>query len=317
MNYISEYTVEVEYGTRKPCSFVLFEKRNTGEQVQIKKCTFDPQKSGFLKTDEEHYKSLCDFLGDIIPKCIQISPAAASFIACINRHGKYKVATQKQIKVCANNKERGINMDIKIINNIQDAKVTINKSEAGIYTISIDKEDKEKKVTLSSIAVGETFKIGKYEFVVLEHTKGTTAVILKDVLFKSQKFGTTNDYRGSYVDSICNDFANEISDIIGKENLIKHAVDLTSDDGLIDYGTISRYMSLLTANLYRRYVTILDRHKIDYWWWLATAYSTPTHGNSAWIKCVSPSGHFNCDGYDNDYGVRPFCVLNSNIFVSK
>ena len=32
---------------------------------------------------------------------------------------------------------------------------------------------------LSDIPVGETFKIGEYEFIVLEHSKETTAVILK------------------------------------------------------------------------------------------------------------------------------------------
>lgn len=172
---------------------------------------------------------------------------------------------------------------------------------------------------LKDIPVGETFKIGTYEFVVLEHSKDTTAVIMKDFLHKEKQFGKNNNYENSYVDDLCNEFEMKIADVIGRDNLIEHTVDLTSDDGLKDYGTIKRRMSLLTANLYRRYVEILDKHKIKAWWWLATAYSTSTHDNTSWIKCVSPGG---CISYFNyrcnfNYGVRPFCILNSNIFVSR
>lgn len=170
---------------------------------------------------------------------------------------------------------------------------------------------------LTDIPFGETFKIGKYEFIVLEHSKDTTAVILKDLLFESKKFGKDNNYKASYVDDLCGDFADEISEIIGKDNLIEHTVDLTSDDGLKDYGKIKRSMSLLTTDLYRRYVEILDKYKVKKWWWLATAFSTPKHDPNNWVKCVSPSGCICGSSYDNSRGVRPFCILNSNIFVSK
>ena len=170
---------------------------------------------------------------------------------------------------------------------------------------------------LSDIGIGDTFKVGDYEFVVLEHSKETTAVILKKLLFDGKEFGKNNNYANSYVDDLCNDFAEKIKGIIGAGNLVEHTVDLTSDDGLKDYGKVRRYASLLTANLYRRYVEILDKNKIDKWWWLATAYSTPTHGNTSWIKCVSPSGDFNFPNCNYDYGVRPFCIFDSNIFVSK
>ncbi len=174
-----------------------------------------------------------------------------------------------------------------------------------------------EQIRLSDIPVGETFKVGKYEFIVLEHAKDTTAVILKDLLYENKKFGKDNNYKNSDVDVLCNDFANEISEIIGKDNLIEHTVDLTSDDGLKDYGKIKRIMSLLTTDLYRRYVEILDKYNVNKWWWLATAFSIPKHDPDNWVKCVSPSGYINNNFYDNYIGVRPFCILNSNIFVSK
>ena len=172
-------------------------------------------------------------------------------------------------------------------------------------------------IKLADIPVAESFKIDKYEFVVLEHSGDTTAVILKELLFKDEKFGTSNNYKDSHIDKLCGDFANVISNVIGKGNLIEHTVDLTSDDGLKDYGKIKRKMSLLTTNLYRRYVEILDKYKVNKWWWLATADSTPTHNISKLVKYVSPSGFVFFSDFYNVSGVRPFCILKSNIFVSK
>lgn len=147
-----------------------------------------------------------------------------------------------------------------------------------------------EQIKLADVAVGEIVKIGKYKFIVLEHSKDTTAIILKNLLFESKEFGKDNNYKASYVDELCGNFADEISEIIGKDNLIEHTVDLTSDDGLKDYGKIKRSMSLLTTDLYRRYVEIIDKYKVKKWWWLATAFSTPKHDPDNWVKCVSPSG---------------------------
>lgn len=171
---------------------------------------------------------------------------------------------------------------------------------------------------LADFAVGETFKVGEYEFIVLEHSKETTAVILKELLFDEKQFGKNNNYNGSFVDSLCNEFADKLTGIIGNAAIVEHTVDLTADDGLKDYGKIKRRVSLLTAEQYRRYVEILDKHKIDVWWWLATAYSTPTHNTPNWVKGVSPSGRIVSNNFSSyNGGVRPFCVLKSNIFVSK
>ena len=182
----------------------------------------------------------------------------------------------------------------------------------------IEKSFKCTQKKLVDISIGETFKIGKHEFLVLEKSGDTTAVILKDLLFENKQFGKNNNYENSYVDDLCNDFEMEIADIIGKGNLVEHTVDLIADDGLKDYGKIKRCMSLMTCEQYRKYVYILDEHTPEKWWWLATAYSTPTHGYKELVKCVSPSGRILNGIYVNDYyGVRPFCILKSNIFVSK
>lgn len=170
---------------------------------------------------------------------------------------------------------------------------------------------------LSEKDVGGTFKIGKYEFVVLEHSKETTAVIFKGIL-EDSKFSSTNcDFKTSVVKSKLEDFQEKITGIVGEKNLIEHTVDLTSNDGLKDYGKTKAQMSLLTADLYRRYVEILDKVNPKRWWWLATPFSTSTHGYESYVLCVSPSGYiYYYDSCVINFGVRPFCILNSNIFVS-
>ena len=172
-------------------------------------------------------------------------------------------------------------------------------------------------IKLSDVAVGDTFKIREHEFIVLEQSGDTTAVIRKNLLPEPTTFGDTNNFDRSTVDPICGTFGDEIAAIVGRENIVPHTVDLTSDDGLKDYGTIERRCSLLTTDQYRRYVEILDKFKPDSWWWLATAHSTKRHENDSWVKCVSPSCCI-CGSHCNyDIGVRPFCILKSDIFVSK
>ena len=172
-------------------------------------------------------------------------------------------------------------------------------------------------IRLSDIPTGETFKLGDHEMIVLEQSGDTTAVIRRKLLVENMVFGKNNRYEGSNVDAECGKFADEIAAIVGAENLVEHTVDLTADDGLKDYGKIRRRASLLTADLYRRYVEILDRHKTGKWWWLATPHSTEKHGNVSWVKCVAPSGNIDFVNYNSITGVRPFCILKSNIFVSK
>lgn len=170
---------------------------------------------------------------------------------------------------------------------------------------------------LGKVPVGEIVKIAGYEFIVLEHSKDTTAVITKDLFANDEIFGSTCDYRDSNARKITYDFKDKIEAAIGDKALIEHKVDLTSNDGLKDYGVIMAKVSMLTCDLYRRYVEILDKHKIDKYLWLATPWSTPKHGYNQYVCYVSPAGFVgdgDCD--DDGLGVRPFCIFDSSISVS-
>ena len=170
---------------------------------------------------------------------------------------------------------------------------------------------------LSEFKAGDTIQIGKFGLIVLEQMDDKSILLLKDFYRESEKLGDDNNYNGSNVDNICNGFADEMAGLVGTDNVVEFTVDLTSDDGLKDYGTVERKAALLTCEQYRKYVYILDKFKLQIYWWLATAYSTPTHNEEDWVKCVSPRGYFNYGICHGSSGVRPFCILKSDIFVSE
>lgn len=97
--------------------------------------------------------------------------------------------------------------------------------------------------------------------------------------------------------------------------LIPTTIDLTSDDGLKDYGETTQKIFLLTCDMYRKYRSIIPN--LDDWWWLATAYSTESNGYASLARYVSSGGclsyYFAYSGYR---GVRPAFYLKSSILES-
>ena len=130
-------------------------------------------------------------------------------------------------------------------------------------------ELKREAPRLGNIEVGKPCIIGDREYIVCEHTVEGTVLLMKDCLYESEEFGSSNNYKGSTVDKLCNEFAEKLAYIVGGENIVPHKVDLTADDGLKDYGTIIRGVSLFTANQYRKYCDILDKYRLNIWTWTA------------------------------------------------
>lgn len=97
--------------------------------------------------------------------------------------------------------------------------------------------------------------------------------------------------------------------------LIPTTIDLTSDDGLKDYGETTQKIFLLTCDMYRKYRSVIPN--LDDWWWLATAYSTESNGYAYIARVVISDGslisYFACNGYG---GVRPAFYLKSSILES-
>lgn len=97
--------------------------------------------------------------------------------------------------------------------------------------------------------------------------------------------------------------------------LIPTTIDLTSDDGLKDYGETTQKIFLLTCDMYRKYRSIIPN--LDDWWWLATAYSTESNGYAHYARGVNSDGSLNYSyAYDGSIGVRPAFYLKSSILES-
>ena len=174
-----------------------------------------------------------------------------------------------------------------------------------------------KKVIIPAVKNGETFTIAGMEFIKFPDIDGQTPVVMKNIAFTS-RFGNNNDLRSSDVlRKMEAEILPKIIDAVGEENLCTIKTDLTTQDGLTPYGTMESLISLPTLDFYRANVNIFDKYKPDCWWWLATPESAQPHDDPYWILCVAPSGNVRNRYCDNDYGVRPFCILKSNIFVSK
>lgn len=97
--------------------------------------------------------------------------------------------------------------------------------------------------------------------------------------------------------------------------LIPTTIDLTSDDGLKDYGETTQKIFLLTCDMYRKYRSVIPN--LDDWWWLATAYSTESNGYAGNARNVGSEGSLNnSNAYYGNGGVRPAFYLKSSILES-
>lgn len=86
----TEYVISCDYGTVNPSSFGLWGK--SGDiWYRIREYYYDARKAGISRTDEEHYRELCALAGDRNVRKVIIDPSAASMIACIERHGRFRV----------------------------------------------------------------------------------------------------------------------------------------------------------------------------------------------------------------------------------
>ena len=182
-------------------------------------------------------------------------------------------------------------------------------------------EEKEKlnKVQLGTLPIGAIFKIGEWDFIVLKHENGTTKVISSNFIFKNVKF---DDNSRNYGESnlkkrIEKDIEPIIVKEIGKDNIIEHKAELVSVDMQKEFDDVCCRVRPLTFDEAREFNAFIANQYLSDWWWTLTPWSTSEIGYNYSIAVVSPLvliGNLSCDC---DYGVRPVCILKSNIFVSK
>ena len=173
-------------------------------------------------------------------------------------------------------------------------------------------------IKLANLQCGETFDLCDHEFIVLKQDGDKTHIVCKDFWVENERFGDSTDYKDSNIKRIMEESVlPEIEKAVGAENIVEHVVDLTSVDMQTDRGTLLCKVRPITFDEAREYNELIVNKDLDDWWWTCTPWSTAARDWPYSVAVVSPSGYFNFRSYDYGLGVRPFCILKSNIFVSK
>ena len=184
---------------------------------------------------------------------------------------------------------------------------------------AIEKEDRKNKVMLKDIPVGGKFDTGIGRFIVLEQKEDSTVVITENLYREDVKFDEDcTEYRKSLLRELCEgEILNEFSDEFGEENICTNEAGLVTVDGQEVFGKLLTKVRPLTFDEARECNDLLVNKDLPDWYWTCTPWSTKERGWEYSVAVVSPSGRIYNYGLNYSCGVRPFCILKSNIFVSK
>ena len=151
-----------------------------------------------------------------------------------------------------------------------------------------------KKIALKNAARGTAFDYAGQSWILLENDDGRALCLSKDII-ETRAFdeGNCNNFavasskeylNGAYLDNL-------LEDVNGPNAFLTTELDLTTDDGLKDYGTCTVTIFLLTVDQYRRNRDVIPN--ADDWWWLSTAFSTKSNGYESLARFVSTDGTLN------------------------
>lgn len=178
------------------------------------------------------------------------------------------------------------------------------------------------KKALKELKIGEQFNYGGVNWIILDQAAEATFVLAADIVGEmafsddeDEKQGHANDFRISSVKEYLNgEFLDDmIANGAAGDAFLEMTIDLTSDDGLKDYGNDEVKVGLPTADLYRKYRSRIP--SVSAWWWLATPYSCNA-SYSYLARRVHTDGSLNAYyAYSGYVGVRPACYLSSDIKI--
>lgn len=183
----------------------------------------------------------------------------------------------------------------------------------------LEQKEKESKIKLSELRRGESFMIGEHEFIVLDQGVDVTKVISKGFMAENISFDPdTKDYNKSKIKKFIEEKIQPVIESeVGAENIVEHEVSLRSLDMQKEFEDVSAKVRPITFDEDRLYNDLLVNEDLDNWWWTLTPWSTEKRGYRYGIAVVFPSGRIDYCLCNVSLGVRPFCILKSNIFVSK
>lgn len=182
----------------------------------------------------------------------------------------------------------------------------------------LEKQEEADKVALSMLKRGDVFQTtGKRKYKVLEQYGDTTKIISLDMVKENVEFGDTSDYKTSKVKKLCDtEILKDFEKEFGEENIETHTAAIITVDGQ-KLVTVDCKIRPITFDEAREYTDITPNNDLNDWYWTLSPWSTEERGWSKSLTVVSPAGNIYGCSYDNENGVRPACILKSNIFVSK
>ena len=89
-----KYYISCDYGTVNPSSFGLWGRAGKS-WYRLAEYYFDSRRAQYQRTDEEHYAALEELAGELPVEAVIADPSAASFLACIRRHGRFRAVPAK------------------------------------------------------------------------------------------------------------------------------------------------------------------------------------------------------------------------------
>lgn len=168
------------------------------------------------------------------------------------------------------------------------------------------------------IAPSSVINYGGLDYIVLDVEQDKILVLAKesigDMPFDE---GNSNNFpKGTLCKYLNDEFIKKLkANGADTSAIVPTTINLTSDDGLKDYGETTQKIFLLTCDMYRKYRSVIPN--LDDWWWLATAYSTESNGYANSARAVYSDGSLNYyNAYNGSHGVRPAFYLKSSILES-
>ena len=182
----------------------------------------------------------------------------------------------------------------------------------------LEKQEESGKVALSMLKRGEVFQTtGKRKYKVLEQYGDTAKIISLDLVKENVEFRYGTDYNKSNVKKLCDtEILKDFEEEFCAENIEEHMTDIITVDGQ-KVGSVKCKIRPITFDEAREYTDITPNNDLNDWYWTLSPWSTEDRGWGESLAAVSPLGVIFRHNCSNGYGVRPACILKSNIFVSK
>lgn len=179
-----------------------------------------------------------------------------------------------------------------------------------------------KTIELSRVRQGERFTLDGVEWVKLDDTHMGAFVVAADALPDNCPFESdddredANNFCGSHIAKEMERWLRDQHKPIFEATL-ERPIDLTTMDGMTDYGTPLAVARLLTIDEYREYRRFIPLASRPFW--LATGWTTARSPRSGAYNAynISAGGTVYRDGVYNAYfAPRPALYLKSSILVS-